>query len=330
MQYEFSKALRVSAEGRYSEERVQVGGTPLGTATVTAGSCVAGQVCSINGDKTFKDFAPRFTVDFKASKDILLYGQVAKGTKSGGFNATAGLPAEVFAYDGEKVKAAEIGLKSVWLGGRASVNLAVFQNNIDGLQLSNLSTVVNPITGSPTTTTTTTIVNNVGKARTEGFEIDASLRVTDWWRVSGSYAYTDAKAIEGTEITNGTVFGGKRSVAGFTLPRSPKDSATVSIAFDAPVGGAGLRFFATTDVVYQSRRYAEIQNMIWADPFTRINASLGLRGQGWRITGWVKNAANDDTSLNGFRYLDPSTFRRTAVDFLPRLRQYGLTATYDF
>ena len=327
VQYEFSKALRVSAEGRYSEERVQVGGTPLGTATVTAGSCVAGQVCSINGDKTFKDFAPRFTVDFKASKDMLLYGQLAKGTKSGGFNTTAGLPAAVFAFDGETVKAAEVGLKSVWLGGRASVNLAVFQNNIDGLQLSNLSTVVNPITGSPTTTT---IVNNVGKARTKGFEIDASLRVTDWLRVSGSYAYTDAKAIEGTEITNGTVFGGNRSVAGFTLPRSPKDSATVSIAFDAPVGGAGLRFFATTDVVYQSRRYAEIQNMIWADPFTRINASIGLRGPGWRLTGWVKNAANDDTSLNGFRYLDPNTFRRTAVDFLPRLRQYGLSATYDF
>lgn len=35
------------------------------------------------------------------------------------------------------------------------------------------------------------------------------------------------------------------------------------------------------------------------------------------------------TALNGFRHLDPSAFRRTAVDFLPRLRQYGLTVSYD-
>jgi iron complex outermembrane recepter protein len=326
VQYEFSKALRASVEGRYTQEEVKVGGTPLGTAVVTAGSCTAGQICSINGNKTFKDFAPRLTVDFKANKDMLLYGQWAKGVKSGGFNATAGLPDAVFAYDGETVKAAEFGVKSVWLGGRASINAAVFQNNIEGLQLSNISTVVNPLTGQ---STTATIVNNVGKARTKGFEIEGRIRPTDWLTISGNYAYTDAKAIEGTEITNGTVFGGNRSVAGFTLPRSPKDSAAVSFAVNVPAG-AGMRFFATTDVVYQSRRYAEIQNMIWADPFTRINASLGLSGAGWRVTGWVKNAANDNTSLNGFRYLDPGTFRRTAVDFLPRLRQYGLTAAYDF
>lgn len=329
VQYEFTKALRMSLEGRYTSEQVKVGGTPLGTALVTAGSCVAGQVCSINGDRTFKDFAPRLTVDFKANKDLLLYGQLAKGTKSGGFNTTPGLPAANFAYDGETVKAAEFGMKSIWLGGKASINAAVFQNDIDGLQLSNISTVVNPFTASGATTTTT-IVNNVGKARTKGFEIEGRVRPTDWLTISANYAYTDAKAVKGTEITNGTVFGGNTSVAGFSLPRSPKDSAAVSFALDLPVGGAGMRFFATTDVVYQSRRYAEIQNMIWADPFTRINASLGLKGSGWRVTGWVKNAANDNTSLNGFRYLDPNTFRRTAVDFLPRLRQYGLTAAYDF
>ena len=119
-------------------------------------------------------------------------------------------------------------------------------------------------------------------------------------------------------------------MAGFTLPRSPKHSIAASAAVELPVGGDGLRMQGRLDVVHQSRRYAEIQNMIWADPFTRVNASAVLRGKQWRATLFVRNADNDNTSLNGFRYADPSTFRRTAVDFLPKLRQYGVTVAYDF
>ena len=327
VQFEITPELRVSAEGRYNSEQVKVGGTALGTAIVSVGTCVAGQVCSINGDRTFKDFSPRVTLDYKPSKDMLIYAQAAKGSKSGGFNTTPGLPDSVFAFEGENIQSAEAGFKAALADGRVGFNLAVFRNEIDGLQLSNISTVVNPFNGTPSTTT---IVNNVGKARTQGFELELNVRATDWLTLSGNYAYTDAKALEGTETTNGTVFGGNRSVAGFTLPRSPKHSGSASAAVELPLTGTGLRAFGRVDVVYQSRRYAEIQNMIWADPFTRVNASAGVRGKGWRASLWVKNATDDDTSLNGFRYQDPNTFRRTAVDFLPRLRQFGVTGTYEF
>ena len=327
VQYQISPELRVSAEGRYNSEQIKVGGTPLGVATVTVGTCVAGQVCFIKGDRTFKDFSPRVTLDYKPSKNMLVYAQAARGSKSGGFNTTPGLPDSVFAFEGENIQSVETGFKAALADGRIGFNMALFRNNIDGLQLSNLSTVVSPFNGTPSTTT---IVNNVGKARTQGMELDLNVRATDWLTFSGNYAYTDAQALEGTETTNGTVFGGNRSVAGFTLPRSPKHSGSASAAVDMPMAGTGLRAFGRVDVLYQSRRYAEIQNMIWADPFTRVNASAGVRGKDWRATLWVKNANNDDTSLNGFRYQDPNTFRRTAVDFLPRLRQFGVTGTYEF
>ena len=327
VQYAVDKSLRLSMEARFSEEQVRVGGTPLGLATVTVGTCVAGQICSIKGDRTFKSFDPRFTVDYKVNAETMLYAQYATGNKSGGFNTTPGLPNDVFAFDGERVRSVEVGAKNRWADGRVLFNVALFQNNISGLQLSNISTVVSPFTGA---SSTTTIVNNVGKARTQGLETELQFRATPWLTLSGNYAYTEAKATEGTEITNGTVFGGNRSVAGFTLPRTPKHSFATSAAVDMPVAGNGLRAFGRVDVVHQSRRYAEIQNMIWADPFTRVNAHVGLRGSNWRATLFVKNADNDATSLNGFRYADPNTFRRTAVDFLPRLRQYGLTVNYDF
>jgi len=326
IQYEFSKQLRISAEGRYSKETVKTGGTALGTAIVTAGTCVTGQVCFVNGERTFTDFSPRFTIDYKWNADTMFYAQSAKGSKAGGFNTTPGLPSATFTFEGEKVQSFEIGAKNQ-LTNELMLNVALFRNNITGLQLSNISTVTNPLTG---VATTTTIVNNVGQARTQGFEAELNYRPMRWLTLTANYAYTDAKSTEGTEITNGTVFGGNQSVAGATLPRSPKNSVSTSVAVDMPIAGTGLRGFGRVDVNYQSRRYAEIQNMVWADPFTRINMSAGVRSKEWRLTAFVKNAANDDTSLNGFRYLDPVTFRRTAVDFLPRLRQYGVTLAYDF
>jgi len=326
VQYEIGKSIRASVEGRYSEEKVKTGGTALGTAIATVGTCVAGQVCFVNGERTFKDFAPRFTLDYKPNAQMMIYGQIAKGSKAGGFNTTPGLTKDVFAYNGEKVQSVEIGIKNQLADGRVLLNAALFNNDISGLQLSNISTVTSPFTGA---SSTTTIVNNVGKARTRGFETDVVFKASSWLTLSGNYAYTDAKAKEGTEATNGTVFGGNRSVAGATLPRSPAHSFAASAAVDFPVGNNGLYLFARTDVSYQSRRYAEIQNLIWADAFTRVNANVGVRSGAWRITAFVKNAGDDSTSLNGFRYLDPGTFRRTAVDFLPRLRQYGLTVAYD-
>ena len=328
IRYAFSDAFKISAEGRYGEERVTLGGTNLGNTVVASGTCqTVGQPCVLNGDRTFRDFSPRVTADFKPVQDVLLYAQVAKGQKSGGFNATAGLPSSVFAFDGEKVWSYEVGLKSDIFNRRVRFNLAFFQNDIDGLQLSNISTVTSPVTGI---SSTTTIVNNVGKARTRGFEFELDIKPTAWLTLTSNYAFTDAKAIEGTETTNGTAFGGNRSVAGFTLPRSPRVSAAIGAAIDTPLGETGLSIFARGDLTYQSRRYAEIQNLIWADPFTHINASIGVRGKAWRATAFVKNLTDDNTSLNGFRYLDPNTFRRTAVDFLPRLRQFGGTVALDF
>ncbi|MCE2915330.1 MAG: TonB-dependent receptor [Rubrivivax sp.] len=331
MQYEISKALRVSLEGRYNKETVEVVGTPLGVATVSAGTCVAGQQCIVSGKRTFTDFSPRVTVDFKPGKESLIYGQVAKGSKSGGFNTAAGIPTAQFAYDGEDIRSVELGYKAA-LGGSLGFSAAAFRNDIDGLQLSNIITITNPFPNPPgaVQSSTVTIVNNVGKARTQGLEFDLSWRAADWLTLTANYAFTDAKALQGTEITNGTVFGGNMSVAGFTLPRTPKHSGALSLAVDTPVAGGSLRFIGRADLTYQSRRYAEIQNTIWADPYTRLNLSAGLRGKGWTARLWVKNATNDDTSLNGFRYLDPVTFRRSAVDFLPRLRQFGVTASYDF
>lgn len=327
VQYKFSNALRVSLEGRYSRERVQVGGPSQGIAVVTTGPCVAGQPCGIKGDRTFSDFAPRFTVDYKLNAETMLYAQVAKGSKAGGFNTLPGLDSNYLTFNGESIRAMEFGAKNRLLGGRLLVNLALFQNDVTGLQLSNGVTLTNPFTGALQNDTATV---NVGKARTRGLEAEVMYQANKWLQLSGNYAYTHAKALAGTEAGQGSVFGGNMSVAGFNLTRSPEHSAALSAAVDLPIQGSALSFVSRVDVVYQSRRYADLKNLSWADPFTRVNLNAGVRGKNWRLVGFVRNATNDLTAGNAFSYLDANTFRRTVVDFPVRMRQFGVTGSYDF
>lgn len=327
VQYKFNDALRLSLEGRYSSERVQVGGPPQGIAVVTTGPCIAGQPCGITGDNTFTDFAPRVTVDYKLTPDTMLYGQWAKGSKAGGFNTLPGLASNYLTFDGEKIRALEIGAKNRLLGGRMLVNLSLFQNDVSGLQLSNGVTLTNPFTGALQNDTATV---NIGEARTRGIEAEVMYQASRWLQLSGNYAYTDAKALAGTEASQGSVFGGNTSVAGFELTRSPTHSAALSAAVDLPIQGSAMSFVSRVDVVYQSRRYADLKNLIWADPFTRVNLNAGVRGKNWRLVAFVRNATDDLTSGNAFPYVDANTFRRTAVDFPVRMRQFGVTGSYDF
>lgn len=308
IQYQITPATRASFEGRYSEERVSVAG-------------------SVTGERTFTDFAPRVILDHKPNKNSMLYAQVARGSKSGGFNTILGLPPENFSYEGEKITALEIGSKNRLLDGAVLLNVSLFQNNISGLQLSNPITYINPATGA---SQVNTVVNNLGKARTRGLEAELAYQAAPWLMLTGNYAYTDAKALKGLAVATGRIFGGDMSVAGAMLTRTPKHSFTASAAADLPLASTDLRFTSRIDVSYQSRRYADLQNMIWADGFTRVNLNAGVRGKDWRAVAFVRNATNDKTPSNAFSYVDAATFRRTVADFLPRLRQYGITVSYDY
>ncbi len=321
--------LTLSAELRYNWERTRFGDdTPLGTAIVTTDRFTLGQPVIVNVPVTEKSWAPRLSATYKLSDDLMFYAQVAEGFKGGGINVSAGTPASQVEYVGEEVRSYEAGMKSEWFNNRLRANVALFWNDLDNLQLSQAVISQNPVTAL---FESITVISNVGKARTRGLELELDAALGNGMRAGISYAFTDAKALRGFEITNGNAFAGNQSVDGAELPRSPKHSGAAYFAASLPLNfGSELSWDSRIDVLYESRRYAEIQNLIWADPRTRVNLSTSIGNERWEVTAWVRNLTNAKESVNGFRYLDPVTFRRTAVDWLPRLRQVGVTATLSF
>lgn len=137
----------------------------------------------------FSDWTGHFTVDFRANEDLNVYARIARGYRSGGFNARqpTNLAANLglLPFDNEVIWSYEAGVKAEF-GGIARINASVFLNDYSDLQLA----VPIPITGGGSFGTA---VDNAGKVRYTGFEIEAQIKPTDNIWFDGNVGYTHKK-----------------------------------------------------------------------------------------------------------------------------------------
>ena len=130
------------------------------------------------------------TASYRIAPEVLTYATYAKTFKPGGVNLN-GVPndaqgnpvLEVGSVAPESVDHFEIGLKSQFRDGRATLNLAAFRTDIDDYQ----ALVVNGQTG-----VLRGYLANAEKVRTQGVEWDLTVRPNDRFRAYVAGAYTDA------------------------------------------------------------------------------------------------------------------------------------------
>ena len=128
---------------------------------------------------SFSGTTPMGSLSFKVADNVNAYVRVAKGFKSGGFSAELAIPAVATTpYQPQTSVSKEVGVKATMLDGRARLNVALFDNKISNLQLTQLVPA-----------TTQSFLTNAGEAVYKGFEIEGALVVKDGWRVQGSYGY---------------------------------------------------------------------------------------------------------------------------------------------
>lgn len=145
-----------------------------------------------NNSESWTDLSPRLSLDYKASDDLLLYGSVSRGFKSGGFNVRANtvqVPRSAEAYDPETVLTYELGIKPSF-DNRLQLSLALFHSEYRDIQLSIFTGIDTDDDG----------INdaffgdftNAGKGRIRGAEFEFSWTAGKALRFSGNAAYLDA------------------------------------------------------------------------------------------------------------------------------------------
>jgi len=188
------------------------------------GGLGAADLIPVQAEKSWSQFTPELNISYEIDPDINIYGRVATGFKSGGYNDTAATNAAFFApYDPEKLLSFELGTKASLFDRRLSFTAAVYHSIYKDFQA-----------GVFVPAQITTNIINAGKALFTGFEIEGQLRPVDSLMLNFGYGYLDARYKEFVLPTGVDV------ASTYKIPFAPKNNYLVGGTHTLPLGFADL------------------------------------------------------------------------------------------
>ncbi len=260
-----------------------------------------------NREKKFSALSGNLTIDYRATPDMNFYARVAKGYRSGGFNArqtvqvanpSRGIPEIALTpFNEETLWSYEAGAKMKF-GSRARLNLAAFFNEY------NDQIVTVPLTGAGTSSFGTTVLN-AGKTQYMGVEAEGLVAFNDIFSVDASIGYIDIKT---KQYPYRDVTGTLQNI-GSVIPASyaPKWTANLGLNASFPMGDtakatARVGYNYTSSFIMYSNPLARAfdSSVTKGDARGLVDAQLrfdglnfgGLDTDGTAITFWAKNLTN--------------------------------------
>jgi len=149
----------------------------------------------------FDATAPKLGLDYRLNDDVLLYGHVSQGFKSGGFNVRAqatAFPESALPFDDETLTNYEFGMKGAFMDQRLTLNTALFFADYEDVQVSTFTDFDSDGDGENDAFFGNFL--NAGAATISGIEVEFSYQPAglDWLRISGNanYLNTDPDTVD--------------------------------------------------------------------------------------------------------------------------------------
>jgi len=251
---------------------------------------------------------------YKPAADTAIYGRIATGYRPGGPSA---LPPDVVAggkqtFQADTLTSYELGFKSVLMGGKASIEAAVFTTDWQDIQIQTSS-------GNTPKGNFNYFVNG-GKAKSSGAEATLLLFPTAGLTLRGTAAYTDSHLTEDAPVVKG--------LTGDRMPFVPR--LTGSLAADYRFALAGMQAWVGGSVNYIGDRrsnFSKQANVVDVPSYTTANLNAGLDVNQFRITVYAKNLS-DQRGINFINNVGFPLNPYTAGVIQPRT--IGLDLAYRF
>ena len=230
----------------------------------------------------------RLNLDWRPDDSKLLYGNVNKGYKSGGFKTGQ---YDQLPYVGEESAITyELGYKASY-GRNLQVSAAAFHNDYEDLQL--------PITVTNANNIIQRVFVNAPKSYSRGLELETTWKPLEALQLLGVYSYLDTKIEEGP-LAQDVVRGGFQPTSGNELVRSPAHKATVNGVYTLPLFEGELSLIGTYS--YTAKQYYEIFSIPFYEQegFSRVDARVYYDSpdRRWSLIAGVRNAT-DEQIING-------------------------------
>ncbi|MBD3646816.1 MAG: TonB-dependent receptor, partial [Pseudomonadales bacterium] len=287
----------------------------------------------------------RVNLDYDVTGDVMVYGNITTGYRSGGFNLA--FFSQTPQYEPEELIAYEAGLKGTFNDGAVQLNAAVYLYDYESIHTSTQEAcpVVEPPGGYQSAcevVETTASVQAAPGAEVMGFEVEGIWLVTDALTFGGNFSYTKSEYTDSFVVVDGadptvpsSIYDAAneadrgRDIKGNQLLQVPetKASAWASYRFNLASGTLDLLGnYSYIDEVYFSAFESALDR---APSYARLDLRVTWRSSDnvWTVTGFVNNVMDEIGIRQILRGGAAEGYRRTAQVTEPRL--YGIELKYD-
>ncbi|MGI9287958.1 MAG: TonB-dependent receptor domain-containing protein, partial [Pseudomonadales bacterium] len=137
-------------------------------------------------------FVPKVGLQYNFNDDVMVYGLYSEGYRVGGINRGRGQPTLPVEYESDTLENMEVGIKSVWWGGRIQLNATVYKMEWKDVQLE----VTDPSNSPPVLEPFQVVVANLGDAEVEGVDLDFKAAATENLELGFNVTYIDKAEVE--------------------------------------------------------------------------------------------------------------------------------------
>jgi outer membrane receptor protein involved in Fe transport len=225
---------------------------------------------AVNQDDHASQHSPsyNFSLLYKPTSDLSIYGRIASGFRIGGTNNVAALASQVGvsipgSYGSDKLWDYEIGAKAYLAQHRLYLDGTIYQMNWTGQQLS----ATDP-TGA------FSYVLNAGKTRIRGAEFKATYSLPDGLSFGGGITYTDA--VLRSDLSAAVVQAGTIGLKGDRLPRVPHWTFAGQAEYDYRLDDR-RSLYAQSNFSYRGSSYYSFDKLNAFDEKLPSYFLLGLR-----------------------------------------------------
>lgn len=264
-------------------------------------------------ERSWTVFSPLLTVQHQLSPGMMLYFSATRGFKSGGFNGIPSSDITAQPFDPEFLTSYEVGMRSNWLANRLRVNLSSFFIDHKDMQLRGGQ--------SGEESGLEIFLDNVGKARSKGIELEWEALLGVGLGMTGSASYIQAEFVDVANATQVSL--------DTELIRTPEWTASAGLWYRTELA-AQRAISARLDWAWRSESYYDV-----------FNSPLAVQGAFALINARVSYEFSPELSLAAFvTNLTDKYYRIGANDFteafgvaeyyLAPPRQWGLSLAYRF
>lgn len=294
--YDLSDRMELETALRYDHDKRSIADTCFMCAPASA-------------EGTFSQVQPKVSLKYSWSDRVMTYFSYGRGFRSGGFNtvqATQVFEGAERIYPKEVSDTLEIGLKSTFADGRATLNAAVYHIDFDNQQ-SNLADL----------STGQFAIVSIDKTTIDGVELELVAEPMRGLELAGAVGFTDASIDS---------YDGTGRLDGNDSPQTPDYTFNLSAQYVHSLTPT-MDLFTRIDYRRRGPVYLDEENAYPWDAHDLVDARLSLKWDRFSIGAFVKNLTDKrgpaEFIVNAF---GPGVHAR--ISTMPR--QYGFEVGIRF